>query len=154
MTKKHTLLLILLVSIGCAIKQKPIFITVENIKLIDSNSNKITLSAEAVFNNPNVIGGRINTDGVEVYVNDIYFGVIKAEEFKVPAKNDFKVPLNVQIKTKDLLDKDPNGFLNGLLNSVINRSIKVRYEGSIQFKSLGIKYSYPIDKTETLKIKL
>jgi LEA14-like dessication related protein len=154
MIKKHTLLLILLVSVSCTIKQKPTFIKVENIKLINANSNKITLSAEALFNNPNAVGGRINTDGVKVYVNDISFGEIETEEFKVPAKNDFKVPLKLQIKTKDLLDKDPNGFLNGLLNSVLNRSLKVRFEGSIQFKTLGINHSYPIDKTETLKIKL
>ena len=154
MTKKHTLLLILLVSVSCAIKQKPTFIKVENIKLITANSTKVILSANALFNNPNAIGGRLNTDGVTVYINDISFGMIETEEFKVPANDNFTVPLKIQIKTKDLINKDSNGFLNGLLSSVLNRSIKVRYEGSIQFKSFGIKYSYPIDKTETLKIKL
>ena len=112
------------------------------------------MSADALFNNPNVIGGRLNTEGVQVYVNDISFGRIETEEFKVPANDDFTVPLKIQIKTKDLLDKDSKGFLNGLLNSVLNRSLKVRYEGTIQFKALGINHSYPINKTETIKIKL
>ena len=154
MMKKVTLLLFIIASTSCGIKQKPKFIKVDNIKFITASSTKVILSANALFNNPNLIGGRLNTDGVQVYVNDISFGEIETEEFKVPAKNDFKVPLKLQIKTKDLLDKDPNGFLNGLLNSVLNRSLKVRFEGSIQFKTLGINHSYPIDKTETLKIKL
>tara|TARA_B110000967_G_scaffold117139_1_gene119853 strand:+ start:383 stop:844 length:462 start_codon:yes stop_codon:yes gene_type:complete len=152
--KKFTLLLFIIASTSCAVKQKPTFIKVDNIKLITANSTKITVSADALFNNPNVIGGRLNTEGVQVYVNDISFGRIETEEFKVPANDDFTVPLKIQIKTKDLLDKDSKGFLNGLLNSVLNRSLKVRYEGTIQFKALGINHSYPINKTETIKIKL
>ena len=141
--KKFTLLLFIIASTSCAVKQKPTFIKVDNIKLITANSTKITVSADALFNNPNVIGGRLNTEGVQVYVNDISFGRIETEEFKVPANDDFTVPLKIQIKTKDLLDKDSKGFLNGLLNSVLNRSLKVRYEGTIQFKALGINHSYP-----------
>ena len=152
--KKFTLLLFIIASTSCSVKQKPTFIKVDNIKLITANSTKITVSADALFNNPNVIGGRLNTEGVQVYVNDISFGRIETEEFKVPANDDFTVPLKIQIKTKDLLDKDSKGFFNGLLNSVLNRSLKVRYEGTIQFKALGINHSYPINKTETIKIKL
>ena len=152
--KKFTLLLFIIASTSCAVKQKPTFIKVDNIKLITANSTKITVSADALFNNPNVIGGRLNTEGVQVYVNDISFGRIETEEFKVPANDDFTVPLKIQINTKDLFDKDPNGFLNGLLNSVLNRTLKVRYEGTIQFKALGINHSYLINKTETVKIKL
>ena len=141
MMKKFTLLLFIIASTSCAVKQKPTFIKVDNIKLITANSTKITVSADALFNNPNVIGGRLNTEGVQVYVNNISFGRIETEEFKIPANDDFTVPLKIQIKTKDLLDKDSKGFLNGLLNSVLNRSLKVRYEGTIQFKALGINRS-------------
>lgn len=154
MTRKYTLLLLIITVVGCAVKQKPTFIKVDGIKIININSNTISLYAEALFNNPNVVGGYINTEGVKVAVNGIPFGVVSTEKFKIPAKDNFKVPLKIEINTKELLDKDPNGFLNGLLNSVLNRSIKVQYEGVIQFKALGIRYSYPINKTETLKIKL
>jgi hypothetical protein len=154
MIKKVTLLLFIIASTSCGIKQKPTFIKVDNIKFITASSTKVTLSANALFNNPNLIGGRLNTDGVQVYVNDISFGRIKTEKFKVPAAADFTIPLKIQINTKDLFDKDPNGFLNGLLNSVLDRTLKVRYEGTIQFKALGINHSYLINKTETIKIKL
>ena len=154
MIKKLTLLLFIIASTSCGIKQKPKFIKVDSIKLINANLTKITLSANALFNNPNLIGGRLNPAGVLVYVNDISFGKIETEDFKVPANDNFTVPLKIELKTKDLLNKDPNGFLNGLLNSVLNRSLKVRYEGEIQFKSFGINHSYLINKTETVKIKL
>ena len=152
--KKVTLLLFIIASKSCGVKQKPTFIKVDNIKLITASSTKVILSANALFNNPNLIGGRLNTDSVQVYVNDISFGRIETEEFKVPADDNFTIPLKIQINTKDLFDKDPNGFLNGLLKSVLNRTLKVRYEGTIQFKALGINHSYLINKTETIKIKL
>ena len=68
-----------------------------------------------MYLNPNSIGGRLNTEGVSVLVNGVDFGFISAEEFKVPAKDKFTVPLQIVIKTKELLGKDPNGFLNGSL---------------------------------------
>ena len=152
--KKFTILLLILLTTSCAVKKKPEFIKIDGIELVEANSRTLTLKAEALFNNPNVVGGRLNTEGVNVFVNDMLMGVVSAEEFKVPAKNSFKVPLQIKINTKDLLSKDPNGFLSGLLNSVLNKNLKVTYKGVIQFKALGFSYKYPIDKTETVKIKL
>ena len=154
MIKKFTILLLILLTTSCAIKKKPEFIKIDGIELVEANSRTLTLKAEALFNNPNVVGGRLNTEGVNVFVNDMLMGIVSAEEFKVPAKNSFKVPLQIKINTKDLLGKDPNGFLSGLLNSVLNKNLKVTYKGVIQFKALGFSYKYPIDKTETVKIKL
>jgi hypothetical protein len=154
MIKKFTILLLILLTTSCAIKKKPEFIKINGIELVEANSRTLTLKAEALFNNPNVVGGRLNTEGVNVFVNDMLMGIVSAEEFKVPAKNSFKVPLQIKINTKDLLRKDPNGFLSGLLNSVLNKNLKVTYKGVIQFKALGFSYKYPIDKTETVKIKL
>ena len=154
MIKKFTILLLILLTTSCAIKKKPEFIKIDGIELVEANSRTLTLKAEALFNNPNVVGGRLNTEGVNVFVNDMLMGVVSAEEFKVPAKNSFKVPLQIKINTKDLLSKDPNGLLGGLLNSVLNRSLTVKYEGVIEFKAMGFTYRYPISKTEILKIKL
>ena len=154
MIKKFTLLLLIVLTTACTIKQKPEFIKIDGIQLVDANSKTLTLKAEALFNNPNDVGGRLNTEGVNVFVNDILMGVVRAEEFKVPAKDNFTIPLEIQIKTNELLGKDPNGFLSGLLNSVLNRNLKVTYKGVIQFKALGFNYNYPIDTTETINIKL
>ena len=154
MIKKFTILLLIVLTSSCAIKQKPEFIKIDGIQLVDANSKTLTLKADALFNNPNDVGGRLNTEGVTVYVNDIMMGVVRAEEFKVPAKKDFRVPLQIEVNTKDLLNKDPNGFLSGLLNSVLNRTLKIKYEGVIQFKALSFSYSYPINKTEIINIKL
>lgn len=154
MIKKLTILILIFMTTSCAIRQKPEFIKIDRIELVNANSRTLTLKADALFNNPNSVGGRLNTEGVSVFVNDILMGVVSTEAFKVPAKDNFKVPLQIEVNTKDLLNKDLNGLLGGLLNSVLNRSLKVTYEGIIQFKALSFSYNYPINKTETIKIKL
>ncbi len=154
MIKKLTILLLIMLTTSCSVKEKPIFIKVDDIKLVESNSRNLTLTANALFNNPNDIGGLLNTEGVNVYVNDILMGFVSAEEFKVPANENFKVPLQIDIDPKKLFDKNLNGFLGGLLNSVMNQSLTVKYEGVINFKTFGFTYKYPISKTEAIKIKL
>ena len=84
MIKKLTILLLIMLTTSCSVKEKPIFIKVDDIKLVESNSRNLTLTANALFNNPNDIGGLLNTEGVNVYVNDILMGFVSAEEFKVP----------------------------------------------------------------------
>jgi hypothetical protein len=154
MIKNFTIYFLFFLTTSCALKQKPEFIKLETIEIVEANSKKITLRAEALFNNPNAVKGRMNTEGVNVSVNDILMGSIRAEEFKVPAKDTFKVPLQIEIDPIQLLNKDPDGFLGGLLNSVIKRSLNVKYEGIINFKVMGFTYKYPISKTEIIKIKL
>jgi hypothetical protein len=154
MIKKLALLLFFAAYTSCGVKQRPILIKVDHIKLITANPTKIILSANALFNNPNLIGGRVITNGVKVYVNDISFGKIEIEEFKVPANDNFTIPLKIEIKVKDIFNKDSSGFLNGLLSSVLNNSLNVKYKGEILFKAFGINHSYIINKTEAVKIKI
>ena len=154
MIRKLTIYFFVFLTTGCAVKQKPEFIKVDAIEIIEANSKKITIRADAVFNNPKIVKGSLNTKGVNVYVNDILMGFINAEEFKVPAKDNFKVPLQIDIDPVQLFNKDKNGFLGGLLSSVLNRTLNVKYEGSINFKVMGFTYNYRISKTEIIKIKL
>ena len=46
------------------------------------------------------------------------------------------------------------GILGGLINSVLNKSVKVQFKGELKYKVLGFSNVYPIDKTEEIKIKL
>ena len=56
--------------LNCTVTEKPEFIGVENIKVVDSNIKTITLSADANFTNLNDVGGTLKTDDLRVYIND------------------------------------------------------------------------------------
>ena len=153
---KNTLyfcLLFLLVS-SCAVQKKPVFIKVANVKVVSVTLDTIRLKAEAFFKNPNDVGGKISTDEIKVIINGTELAQVSSEEFKVPARKEFVVPLNVVIPAKRVFENNKNGILGGLINSVINKSIKVQFKGDIKYKILGFSSVYSIDNTEEIKIKL
>ena len=151
MLRKNVILLtIILLAFGCKVKEKPEFVGVENIKVLESNSNYVTFSADAVFVNPNDIGGELRTDAIRVYVNDNEMASVSAESFKVPAKKEFTIPLKADISTDSILS---NKNIGDLIGSLFNKRIKVQYKGDIKYKVLGFSHTYEVDKTENIKIK-
>lgn len=139
--------------LSCTVKQKPIFIKVDDFKILSAASDTVKLSANAFFKNPNDIGGKIATDEIKVIVNDAEVAQVSSEEFKVPARNEFAIPLKVVIPTKNIFNNNKNGILGGLINSFLNKSVKVQFKGDLRYKVLGFSHVYPIDKTENIKIK-
>lgn len=144
----------LLFVVSCSVKQKPIFLKVDDIKLLSVTTDTIRVGANAYFKNPNDIGGKIATDEIKVLVNQVQVAQVSSEEFKVPARKEFSIPLKVVIPAKRVFENNKNGVLGGLLSSLLNQSIKVQFKGDLKYKVLGFSHVYPIDQIEDLKIKL
>ena len=149
MKNRLILLTILFAFLSCKVNEKPEFLRVENIKVSESNSKFITVTADAFFLNPNDIGGHLKTEGIKVIVNDNELTSVTAESFKVPANKEFSIPLKANVPTDSLFS---NKNLSGLLGSFLNKKMKVQYIGEINYKVLGFSHKYLIDKTEDVKI--
>ena len=139
--------------LSCSVNEKPVFVAVEQIELEDATSKSITLKANAIFQNPNDVGGSLESDNISVYVNDVKVAHVSSENFKVPAKQEFSIPLRVNVSTDSILKKDGKSILGSLLSTVLNKEIKVQYKGEIVYKTFGFSYTYPVDETEMVKIK-
>ena len=144
---------IILIITSCSVKKKPIFLKVDDVKLISLRADTLHLGANAYFENPNDIGGKISTDEIKVLVNGTQLAQVSSEEFKVPANKEFSIPLKVVIPTKKVFENNKNGILGGLLSSLLNQNLKVQFKGDLKYKVLGFSKVYPIDKTEEIKIK-
>lgn len=153
MKKVLSILVFIFVVISCSVKKKPIFLKIDDVNVLSFKTDTVKLEAKAYFKNENDIGGKISTDEIKVFVDDIEVAKVSSEEFKVPANKEFSVPLLVAVPTKKVFDNE-GGILGGLLKSVLNNSIKVKFKGNIKYKVLGFSSVYPIDKTKELKIKL
>lgn len=139
---------------SCSVKEKPVFVKVDNVKIVSVASDTIRLKAEAFFKNPNDVGGKISTDKIKVIINGDEVAQVSSDEFKVPPRKDFIIPLKVVIPAKEVFENSQGGILGGLINSVLNKSIKVQFKGELNYKILGFSNVYPIDKTEEIRIKL
>ena len=143
--------LLLLIS-SCSVNKEPVFIKVDNIKLLSFKSDTIRLKAEAFFTNPNDVGGKISTDEIKVFVNGAEVAQVSSEEFTVPARNEFTIPLKVVIPAKRVFENNKNGILGGLLNSILNKSIKVQFKGDLKYKVFGFSNKYLVDETQEIKL--
>lgn len=150
MQLKHFIILSTILFMGCTVNEHPEFVKVENIKVSNSSSKIVTITANAYFLNPNDLGGELQTDAVKVFVNDNEVATVSTKNFKVPAKKEFIVPLKTKIPTDSLLSSKNIGSLIG---SLFSKKVKVHYKGDIVYKLLGFSYTYNIDKEETIKIK-
>lgn len=149
---KHFLILLTIACtfFNCKVNEKPLFVNVENIKAKESTPQVIILTADALFINPNDIGGELNTDEIKIYVNDNEVGYVSTESFKVPAKKEFSIPLTATVPVDSLISDKSIG---GLIGSLFSKTVKVQYKGDIVYKTLGFSYSYAVDETEDVKIK-
>ena len=144
---------IFLVIIGCNVKKEPVFVKVDNVQVLSFESDTVKLSAKAYFENPNDVGGKITTDEIKILINDTEVAQVFSEEFKVPARTEFSIPLIAHIPTKNLLKSNKNGVLGGLLNSLMSKKVNVRIKGNLEYVVFGFKKEFQIDKTQDIKIK-
>ena len=152
MMKKIIILSTILITlISCSVKEKPEFLRVDNIKVLESTSKYLVLTADAFFLNPNDIGGDLKSDGIKVFVNDNEMATVSSESFKVPANKEFSIPLKASIPADSIFS---NKNIGGLIGSLFSKNLKVQYKGDIKYKALGFTYTYEVDKTENVKIKL
>ncbi|TYB77384.1 hypothetical protein ES677_00745 [Bizionia gelidisalsuginis] len=150
--KKLIILSTILISmLSCGINKKPEFLKVENINVVDSNSEFIILSADAFFNNPNTVSGYLKTDSLKVLVNNLEVANISSKKFKVPAKQEFSIPLQANIPTKRILNLNN---LSSLLDSYLNKTVKVQYLGTISYQVYGFSHTYSVNEIQDVKIKL
>jgi hypothetical protein len=152
--RKLAVLIILFIGVfGCSISKKPVFLKVDDVQVVSVQSDTIRLKANAYFKNPNDVGGKIATDQIKVIVNGAELAQVSSEEFKVPSRKDFTIPLSVVIPAKQVFENNRNGIMGGLINTLLNKTIKVQFKGDLKYKVLGFSKVYPVDKTQEIKLK-
>ena len=153
MKKTFYFIALFLLIYSCTVNKEPIFIKIDNIGVISYAADTIKLKAMAFFKNPNDVGGTIATDNLKVLVNDTEVAQLFSDDFKVPAKNEFLVPLLANIPTKNLLNSDKNGLLGGLINSLLSKKITLTIQGELVYSFLGFQKDFLVDKTQEITIK-
>ncbi|MGB3608374.1 MAG: LEA type 2 family protein [Psychroserpens sp.] len=138
---------------SCSINEKPLFIAVSDIEMVDADAKTVSFIAKARFENPNDVGGSLKSDAILVFVNDIKVARVSSENFKVPAKKEFTIPLKVVVSTDSILKRNGGDAIQNLLNSLLSKTVKVQYKGDLVYKTFGFSHLYNIDETQLVNIK-
>lgn len=117
------------------------------------SKNEVFVKANAVFNNPNPVAGKLVNTDLNVIVNEVDIGTVQQDTtISIPPSSDFKVPVNVNFPlSKVLLNK--KGLLKGVLNALIDKKAQVHYEGKITINFMKINFDVPVDYDGELVLK-
>lgn len=148
-----TVCLLSILIYSCTYNEKPIFISVENIELLKISNKQVTFKANAVFQNKNDIGGELVTDNITVFANNILIGQLKTEQFNVPARDTFTIPLTGHFSAEKILNNKNNDLINNVLSILTSKKIPITFKGNVIFKKGSFSYSYSIDQTNNVTLK-
>lgn len=141
---------LLLFSNCTKVVEKVTLVELGNITVKKAKKRNITLTADAVFKNPNNLSGKLSIDDVHIYVDDIDSGIITSREFDVPKKGEFTIPLEAKISRSSIFKSNKEKLLNAVLKVIQNDSIKIQYKGEIRYHLGRTSYPFTIDKTQNI----
>lgn len=142
---------ILLMVTGCQINQQPEYERMENIRVTKLGFETIQLQAEAIFNNPNILGITIKRSDIDVFKDSIFLGKAQTPSFEVNKKSEFKIPITIDFSPKKIIKE--KGFLGNILSTVSKKELNITYKGIITLDVLGIEYDYDFEHTEPIVLK-
>jgi len=152
--KNFLILLTILLGVGsCTFTKKPKFKYVDKVEVKNIGLKNVTLKADAVFDNPNDLKGKLSTDSIQVFIDNIHVGAILAKEFKVPSKSEFAIPLEGTFSLSKIYNNNKNSILGSVLKAIQTDSITIQYKGVIRYHLGSFSYPYKIDKQQKISLR-
>lgn len=152
--KKTVLLSLFLAFIlaSCNVNEEPEYIKLEQLKVQSLTKTTAKITTNALYYNPNHIGGKVKRMNIQVYHEEKKVADVNSVEFEVNGRENFKVPLVVDVPLKELLE-DKMSLVETISGFLENKKIVLRYKGEITFDFYAFEYSYPIDDVYEVELK-
>ena len=152
--RKFLLLFVLtLALISCKVNEKPEFIQVNSLKVIDATPSNFTIQADLKFENKNSVGGTLQAKDIHVFIDSIDVALINSKEFDVPKKSEFVIPLEATIPFSKVYKDNKQSILDNIMHIISTKKIVANYNGEIRYKLGAFHYDYPLDYKQELVIK-
>ncbi len=136
--------------IACETPKQPEFIEMQDVKVSSFSLNKITLTGDAKFNNPNPVGIQLTNVDLDVSIDGQKVGnVQQTKDIEVPASQNFLVPIVVDIAPKDL-SFDLLGSALTLIGG--SKKVKVNYKGNITVQAMNVPLKIPVNSTQEISL--
>ncbi|HEY3402114.1 MAG TPA: hypothetical protein VGK59_01940 [Ohtaekwangia sp.] len=147
MVKGFCSLLLLMAIVSCKAPEQDVVLRRIKDVVVDATSEP-TLKAQAVLFNPNKHHGKLKRIKMEIFVNEKKAGTVDQKlNITIPGNDEFSVPLEVKLATKEF------GFLDTLLGVFGGKKFDVHYVGSIRVSYHGLPVRVPVDYKDQVRVK-
>ena len=143
------LLIVLMLFAACEAPQRPEFKQIKNVKVQSLKQNKVTITADAEFHNPNVFGIKLTGIDLDVDIDGEKAGKVNNDQLtEVPAQKSFDVPLTFMFNPKEL----SGGAIGKAINIFMNKKMKVHFKGTVTVKALEMEFDIPVEDEREVPI--
>ncbi len=98
------------------------------------------MKVDLVYYNPNNFGLQLSRTDLDIFIDSTFLGHSSQDiQITIPKKDNFTIPLKLDLDVKNLLK-------NGI-TSFLNKSVSVKVVGSVKVGKAGIYKSFPVDYT-------
>jgi LEA14-like dessication related protein len=147
----------LLFSIGitsCTKPAAPSFKKLHNVKISQAKRDGVKIEAQALYFNPNAMGGKIVSTDIVVAINDISVGKLnQSASTEIPKQSEFNIPIAITFNPKKVMAEN-DGFLQQALKSFFKNEMEVKYDGTATMEILNIPFKVPVHYVDTVKLNL
>lgn len=139
---------------ACDGPKKPEFTKMENVKfrsVIFAGTPSVSLTGDAVFNNPNAIGATVTEVDLDVYINDkMATHVHQNMSVEVPANSAFRLPLEMDISLAKLM-QDGKSQMDLILKS---KKLQYKLVGDIKIGLGSVEFKVPVEYADEKAVSL
>lgn len=146
-------LFISILLVSCKVNEKPEYKALENIQIDEMTNKEVVVSADAVYFNPNHIGGTVKKVDIDLFLDGVHISKVTSMPFEINGQENFRIPLKANVPYGDLFGTNGNNMLGSILNATLSNTIQVNYKGSITLDLGAIDYDYALDETLDLKLR-
>jgi LEA14-like dessication related protein len=148
------LVISMLAVVGCSAPKTPDFKKMKNVRVSNVNGNVYSVAGDAIYNNPNSIGGNLVGMEMDISVDEIEVTHIsQTKSAVIQPETDFSVPIVFDVDVQKVLGEN-EGLLGGLLKKLVKDEIDITYKGHLEVEFLGTSFKVPVDYTEAVSVGL
>ena len=141
----YTVVFSSLLLMSCNSAKEPTFEKMDNVRVSEIKQGQVTLMADAVYFNPNPIGGRLEATDIVVQVNKVKVARINQElATEISANASFSIPVKAVFPLDEVV-KNESDLISGVVSALLKKKIDVIYSGATKVRFAGIGFEVPVD---------
>ena len=136
---------------SCKFEEPVEFRMIDKVEIVSIKDGIATLSAEAVFSNPNEIKGKLKNVDIKVDLDGKNLATITQSKTLVVEPNaEFRIPINIEFAMEEV----QQGLLSNLMNILKGNFIKLHFVGDIKVSTFIFSQTVEVDYYEEVKLQL
>jgi LEA14-like dessication related protein len=123
------------------------FRSFKNISIENIGFSAANLNVDVLFYNPNNFGLELNRTDLDIFIDSAYLGHSSQDlQIKVPSRDEFSIPMKVQLDMKNLLKNSLSGLLN--------KQVMIRMIGKVRVGKAGVYKTFDLNYQTMQKLSL